>query len=123
MSDVDEPSKRRLPRFSLRSLILFVALTSSGYGLWYNRAPWRTVRVLEGHSGAVNSAAFSPDGKRIVTASADYTARVWDAAGGESLAVLEGHSGYVWYTEFSPDGMRIVTASGADQNKRRGYGN
>ena len=38
------------------------------------------------------SAAFSPDGKRIVTASADKTARVWDAATGEPIGEpLRGH--------------------------------
>ena len=69
---------RKWPRFSLRSLILFVALTSSGYGMWYNLTPWRTVHVLKGHSGTVMSATFSPDGRRIVTASEDMTARVWE---------------------------------------------
>jgi len=34
--------------------------------------------VLRGHQGGLNSAAFSPDGSRIVTASWDMTARVWD---------------------------------------------
>jgi len=34
--------------------------------------------VLRGHEDEVNSAAFSPDGQRIVTASADKTARIWD---------------------------------------------
>ena len=59
-----EPApKRRWLRFSLRSLILFVALASSGYGLWHNRAPWRRGPVLKGHSDAVWSAAFSLDGK------------------------------------------------------------
>ena len=35
------------------------------------------LHVLRGHESIVNSAAFSPDGYRIVTASADYMARVW----------------------------------------------
>jgi WD40 repeat protein len=34
--------------------------------------------VLEGHEEAVNSAAFSPDSQRAVTASGDSTARLWD---------------------------------------------
>jgi WD40 repeat protein len=67
--------------------------------------------VLQGHTYAVLSAAFSPEGARIVTASDDNTARVSDAASGRSLAVLQGHTGAVNSAAFSPDGTRIVTAS------------
>ncbi len=44
------------------------------------------------HTGSVRSAAFSPDGERIVTASYDNTAKVWDAATGDELLTLSGHS-------------------------------
>ena len=44
------------------------------------------IAKLEGHSGIVWSAAFSPDGQRVVTASGDKTARVWNAATGDALA-------------------------------------
>jgi WD40 repeat protein len=43
------------------------------------------VRV-EGHTKGVHHAAFSPDGQRIVTASDDRTARVWNAVNGQLLA-------------------------------------
>ena len=67
---------------------------------------------LKGHDGAVYSAAFSPDGKRIVTASGDKTARIWDAATGKPIGEpLTGHDGSVSSAAFSPDGKRIVTAS------------
>ena len=46
---------------------------------------------LGGHEGSVLSTAFSPDGSRIVTASADNTARIWDAATAKEIAVLRGH--------------------------------
>jgi WD40 repeat protein len=69
--------------------------------------------ALRGHEAAVRSAAFSPDGSRIVTASNDGTARLWDAASRKELVVLRGHEGVVRSAAFSPDGSRIVTASGA----------
>jgi WD40 repeat protein len=69
------------------------------------------LRELQGHVDAVISAAFSPDGARIVTASNDQTARVWDASSGEMLRELKGHRDNVQSAAFSPDGARIVTAS------------
>jgi hypothetical protein len=69
--------------------------------------------VLKGHEEIVFSVAFSPDGKRIVTASADNTARLWDIETGKQISEpLKGHEGgYVTSAAFSPDGTRIVTAS------------
>jgi WD40 repeat protein len=60
---------------------------------------------------------FSPDGTRVVTASEDNTARVWNAASGQLLAKLEGHAAAVYSALFSPDGARVVTAS--DDNTAR----
>jgi WD40 repeat protein/serine/threonine protein kinase len=75
------------------------------------RAADRQLAVLAGHGGWVYSAAFSPDGARIVTASLDKTARIWDTRTGVHLATLTGHEGSVFSAAFSPDGSRIVTAS------------
>jgi WD40 repeat protein len=67
---------------------------------------------LVGHEGFVFSAAFSRDGKRIVTASSDKTARLWDAESGKQIGTpLVGHEGAVFSAAFNPDGKRVVTAS------------
>ena len=75
--------------------------------------PARRSSSSEAMTGPVSSAAFSPDGSRIVTASSDKTARIWDAATGKEIVVLRGHDddGLVFSAAFSPDGSRIVTAS------------
>jgi hypothetical protein len=80
---------------------------------WLNANADNSLAELKGHTGWVDSAAFSPDGggTRIVTASVDNTARVWDAATGAPIAELKGHTGWVNSAAFSPDGTRIVTAS------------
>ena len=67
--------------------------------------------TLTGHDGKVMSAAYSPDGARIVTASGDQTAKVWDAVTGKELMTLMGHDDLVRSVSYSPDGARIVTAS------------
>jgi WD40 repeat protein len=71
----------------------------------------RSVVELDGHAHVVVWGAFSPDGSRVVTASYDKTARIWDAATGAPIKTLAGHQGAVNMAMFSPDGSQVLTAS------------
>jgi WD40 repeat protein len=61
--------------------------------------------------GVVNHVAFSPDGKRVVTAGGGDTARVWDAVTGQAVTPPLKHNDKVNHAEFSPDGKWVITAS------------
>ncbi len=79
---------------------------------WYywQRQTHLELKTLHGGIGPV---AFSPDGRRIVTGSADdyNTAKVWETASGKELFTLKGHRALISSVAFSQDGQRIVTGS------------
>jgi WD40 repeat protein len=81
-------------------LILWDALTSQRVGL--NRAC---------HDHLVNQCRFSPSGDYLVSASSDYTARIWTVPELRLVAVLSGHDDDVEMASFSSKGDRVATAS------------
>ena len=96
-------SKLYQPRFH-------IPITTSGDidKLWPPSEPL----VINGRSW-LDSVAFSPNGKQIVSGSRDRTIRVWNVATGEqSGEALRGHDDWVRSVAFSPDGKQIVSGSG-----------
>jgi len=106
--------KRLLPRFSLRTLVVFLLLVTSGVGLWWSWEPWYVEREWKADEEFVRTATFSPDEKKVVTAGVDTVVRIWDASTGTLLVTLSGHEDWVGGAYFTQDGSRVVTASHDD---------
>ena len=65
------------------------------------------VRSLVGHNGNVTRIIFSPNGKRLVSGSEDFTVRIWDPEMGVELLTLRGHLGGIAGLAVSDDGRRL----------------
>jgi WD40 repeat protein/Flp pilus assembly protein TadD len=69
------------------------------------------------HGGKVRSVAYSPDGRRLASASFDQTIRIWDMTPGQVIRTLRGHTDRVMSVAFSPEGDRLASG-GADSTVR-----
>jgi WD40 repeat protein/serine/threonine protein kinase/DNA-binding XRE family transcriptional regulator len=80
----------------------------------------KELRRFVGHIAAIQSLSVSPDGRYLLSASDDQTARLWDIQTGQELRRFVGHAGPVEIAIFTPDGRMVLTGSG-DRTARLWY--
>ncbi len=95
---------------------------ASSIGIWlYDAQTYQELSLLTGHTEAIRSVVFSPDGQTLASGDYDtinkWTIRLWNAETGEHKQTLQGHTGWVNSVAFSPDGQTL--ASGSDDKTIR----
>ena len=96
---------KTIPTFSFLLLMLLVQF-----------APAQKLELVvqTGHSGSVNSVAYSPDGKLLASGGSDGVIKLWHVPTGSELRALSGHADAVRSVAFSPDG-KVIASGSADQ--------
>lgn len=98
-SDIRARPTRRLFKF-VPGLLLLLCMSASPLA----RAD------LMGHGGMVRSVVLSPDGAQVLTASFDYSVKLWDFAGQDLVRTLSGHTAPVNAAAFLPEGLSALSA-------------
>ncbi|MEH2289721.1 serine/threonine-protein kinase [Nostoc sp.] len=76
-----------------------------------NRPCYSLLSTLSGHTWAVLTVAFSPDGQILATGSDDNTIKLWEVNTGQLICTLVGHSWSVVAVAFTADGKTLLSAS------------
>lgn len=88
----------------------FATASEDGAVLWDLRKG-QPVRRFGDHASWTEAVALSADGRRLASASLDWTVQVWDTTRSNSLHRINGHKGGVLSARFSRDGKWLVTGS------------
>ena len=100
-----------------------VAALAGGAGLFFYskfHIPDHALSVLQGHSDAVTSICWSPDGTQLASGSRDKTAKLWQVASGQNTVTYRGHSAAIMSVAWRPvatvAGLHLLASGGDDES-------
>lgn len=65
--------------------------------------------ILIGHEAEISKVCFNPQGSKVLTASSDKMARLWEVETGDCMQILEGHTDEIFSCAFNYEGDTIIT--------------
>src|SRR4030095_5640491 len=77
----------------------------------YQTSDWKLLGVLRGHDDVVFSVSFSPDGKKLASASFDHTLSLWDVEQLKRIQSYKAHSDFIYAVAFSASATHVFSAS------------
>ena len=69
------------------------------------------LHMLQGHKDPITRIRWSPDGRKLASASTDNSIRIWDAETGQCIKTITGHDNWIWCVSWSPNGLMLASAS------------
>lgn len=88
----------------------FIIVGSSRGAKIYEIISGRIIRTIE-DSISIKSAAFSPNGKFILTSGLrSFSPKIWESTTGKHIRTLDNHSGLFKFTSFTPDGKYVISS-------------
>lgn len=88
-----------------------VSVHDNGEMYLWNLETGEKLQTFRGHKGSVSAAVFSPNGKKLVSASIDNTVRVWDVKSGKEEVCLKGHTKFVMSIDIDSTGKYALSGS------------